>query len=114
MLVAHQILVLLHLIGFAALLGGFLVQLRSVAPEINLTMLYGGWAQLLTGVTLVVLDRIGPERLDIAQLVVKGAITLFVVVLLVRNRRYASVPRGVLFLIGVLTLVTAGISVLWR
>jgi hypothetical protein len=35
-------------------------------------------------------------------------------VLLVRNRRYASVPRGVLFLIGGLTLLAVGISVLWR
>ena len=29
MQIAHQILVLLHLIGFAALLGGLLVQLRA-------------------------------------------------------------------------------------
>ena len=33
--IAFQLLVLLHLVGFAALLGGYLVQLRAVEPEIN-------------------------------------------------------------------------------
>jgi len=35
--IAFQLLVLLHLIGFAALLGGYLVQLRTVEPEAPVT-----------------------------------------------------------------------------
>ena len=44
MQIAHQTLVLLHLIGFAALLGGVLVQLRSKEPEVNASMLNGSFA----------------------------------------------------------------------
>jgi hypothetical protein len=43
MQLAHQILVLFHLIGLAALLGGFLVQIRSKEPEINASMLNGSF-----------------------------------------------------------------------
>jgi len=39
MQIAQQILLLLHLIAFAALLGGVLVQLRSKEPEVNASML---------------------------------------------------------------------------
>ena len=48
--VAHQLLVLLHLVAFAALLGGALVQLRSREPEISTAMLHGAWVALASGV----------------------------------------------------------------
>ena len=114
MQVTHQVLVLAHLIGFAALLGGVLAQTRSAAPEVTGTMLWGGWAELVTGVALVVLDLVAGDRVDWAPVVVKLGVTLFVVLLLVRNRRFLSIPRGLWALIGGLTLVNAGLSVLWQ
>ena len=47
---ARQIVVLVHLVGFAALLGGILVQARTRDPEVSVTMLWGGWAELGSGV----------------------------------------------------------------
>ena len=52
---AQQIVVLVHLVGFAALLGGILVQTRAPEPEVNATMLWGGWTELGSGVVLVAL-----------------------------------------------------------
>ena len=46
MQIAHHLLVLLHLIGFAALLGGVLVQVRAKEPEVNASMLNGSFALL--------------------------------------------------------------------
>ena len=108
---ALQIVVFLHLVGFAALLGGGLVQLRDPEPEMNVAMLHGSWTGLVTGVALWVLDDPAPPT---ALLVVKLVLTAFVTVLVVRNRRYLSVPRGLLLLVVALVLLTAALSVVGR
>lgn len=111
MQLAHQILVLLHLVGFAALLGGVLVQLRDRQPEVSAAMLAGAWIEFGTGVALFVLVELVPGPAPTAQLVVKTVVTLFVLVLVVANRKYAFIPRGLWALIGGLTLLNASISV---
>lgn len=108
-----QLLVLAHLVGFAALLGGVLAQVRSVEPEVTGVMLLGGLAELFTGVALVVLELTGAVRVSWWPVSIKLVVTLFVVLLLVRNRRFLSVPRGLCALIGVLTLASATLAVLW-
>ena len=111
---AYQATVFVHLLGFAGLLGGVLVQLRVPAPEINRTMVVGALIELVTGVGLWVLAGIASSPVGVPQLVVKSVITVFVAVLVVVNRKYASVPRGLLALVGGLTLVNAGIAVFWQ
>lgn len=112
MQLAQQILVLLHLVGFAALFGGVLVQVRDREPEVSAAMLSGAWIEILTGSALFVLAEIAPGRAATAWLVTKTALGLVVLVLVVANRKYAFIPRGLWALIGGLTLVNAGISVL--
>jgi hypothetical protein len=111
---AQQILVLLHLVAFAALLGGVLAQARDDEPEVTGVMLWGGWGALGTGVALVVLGLVPGERTAWGPVSVKLLITLFLVVVLVRNRRFLSIPRGLWALIGGLSLVVTGVSVLWQ
>ena len=130
--IVAQLLVLLHLIGFATLFGGIVVQLRLLDPEVNAAMLLGAWGELLTGLALVALPLLnvlgvypaGPAEqwmrtvrpdgvLDFSQLGVKLAITAFVVLLVSVNRKFASIPRGLLALMGLLTLSSAAVAVLW-
>lgn len=113
MAVAQQILVLVHLIGFAALLGGCLVQLRTPEPEVSTAMLWGAVVELVTGVTLFILVEVAVEPIRTAPLVVKTALTVIVMTLVAANRRYASIPRGLWGLITGLSLISAAISVLW-
>lgn len=113
MAVVQQILVLAHLIGFAALLGGCLVQLRTPEPEVSAAMLWGAVVELMTGVALFVVVEVAPEPVRTAPLVVKTVLTGFVMVLVAVNRRYAAIPRGLWGLITGLSLVSAAISVLW-
>jgi hypothetical protein len=110
---ALQLLVLAHLVGFAALLGGVLAQLRAVEPEVTGVMLWGGLAELATGIALVVLELNGAGGVAWWPVSLKLVVTLFVVLLLVRNRRFLSVPRGLCALIGILTLGAAAVAVLW-
>jgi uncharacterized membrane protein len=112
--IVGQVLVLLHLIGFASLFGGVLVQVRESWPEVNGAMLWGAWLELLTGlglVALVLVDRGVPHY---AQLSVKLVLTLFVVLLVAKNRKFESIPRGLWVIIGGLTLINAGLAVLWQ
>jgi hypothetical protein len=112
--IAHHILVLLHLIGFAALLGGFLVQLRSKEPEVNASMLNGSFTLLLTGIALVTLDEIGSDPVNHAKIAIKLLITAVIVVLVAKNRKFATIPRGLWGLIGGLTIANAAVAVLWQ
>ena len=114
MQIAHQILVLLHLIGFAALLGGLLVQLRAKEPEVNAAMLHGSLTLLITGLALVWLSEIGPDPVNYVKIAIKFAVTAVVVLLVVKNRKFASIPRGLWALLVGLTLTNAAVAVLWQ
>jgi hypothetical protein len=114
MAIAGQVLVLLHLIGFAALLGGVLVQSRVPQPEVNGAMLQGAWIELVTGGALVAWLVLAHQDLHYAELAVKFALTLLVVLLVAKNRKFQSIPRGLWVIIGALTLTNTALSVLWR
>lgn len=109
--VAHQLLVLLHLVGFAALFGGGLVQLRSRDPEINAAMLYGSVVSLLSGIALWVFAGWWAAEPSSITMIVKTVLTVFVTVLVVVNRRYLSIPRGLLLLITTLVLANVVLTV---
>ena len=111
---AYQILVLVHLIGFAALFGGFLIQLRSKEPEVNAAMLHGSLTLLITGLALVTLEEIGPDPVNHLKIAIKLITTAMIVLLVAKNRKFASIPRGLWALIGGLTIANAAVAVLWQ
>lgn len=111
--ILERLLVLLHLVGFAALFGGLLVQLRSRAPEINTAMLHGSLTQLVTGLALMTLQELGPDPVNHAKLGIKLVVTIVVVVLVLVNRRKQSVSKGLWGLLLGLTLLNAALAVLW-
>jgi hypothetical protein len=114
MQIAYQILVLLHVIGFAALFGGIVVQMRSKEPEVNAAMLHGSLTLLITGLALVWVEEIGPTPVNHLKIAIKLLLTGLVVLLVVKNRKFASIPRGLWGLIGGLTLTNAAVAVLWQ
>jgi hypothetical protein len=114
MQLAHQLLLLLHLIGFAALFGGFLVQTRSREPEINAAMLHGSYTMLVTGIALTVLIEMGDDPVNHIKIGIKLAVALIITVLVIINRRFASIPRGLWALLGALTLLNASLAVIWQ
>jgi hypothetical protein len=112
--VALQIVVLIHLIGFACLFGGSVVQLRTTEPDVNAAMLHGAWLALVTGAALVGFAVIGHDQLNYPKLSIKAALTLFLVILVSKNRKFSSIPKGLLALIGAMTLANATVAVLWQ
>lgn len=112
-LVRHIVL-LLHLIGFASLFGGFLVQLRVREPEINAAMLHGSYTMLVTGLALAVFAETGTAPVNTAQLVVKLVVAVIITFLVIINRRFTSIPRGLWGLLGALTLGNAAVAIIWQ
>ena len=55
----YSLILILHFIGLASVVGGFLVQMRSPQKGVNPAMLHGALTQLVTGLLLVGLPDMG-------------------------------------------------------
>lgn len=106
------ILLFLHILGYAALLGGLLIQVRSGEKQVNSLMRDGIGTAFVTGILLVgVLESVGePDHVKIA---VKFAIALVLLVLVMANMRKPSIPNGLYYGLLALTVVNIGVAVFW-
>jgi cytochrome bd-type quinol oxidase subunit 2 len=114
-----NVIVVLHFVGLAALLGGFIVQMKSAEKGVNAAMWHGALTQLVTGVLMMGLIESGvvgagdpPEWLR-WKLTVKLLITVVVAILAFLGRRRSGAQVGLWGAIGGLTLVNVVIAVFW-
>ena len=104
-----------HLIGFALLLGGAVMQYLSGKFRINPAMLWGAIIQVLTGVGLAAPLRGGGDaEPDPIKLGVKLLIAVLIFVMVFVPRKRTEVNKGHFIGIIVLTLVNAAVAVFWR
>lgn len=109
------ILLYVHLIGFALLLGGAAVQYASGVLRINWAILWGAIIQVLSGIALSAPLRGGGDREpDPAKLVVKLVVALAIFAMTFFSRKREAVNRGHFLAIVVLTLANAAVAVFWR
>jgi Na+-translocating ferredoxin:NAD+ oxidoreductase RnfD subunit len=106
-------LLVLHLVGFGALFGGALVQLRDDVKVVNSAMLQGALTQVVSGVLLVGVIEAAGDSVNNAKIGVKLAVGLVVAVLCWVNRRKESVPGGLFLAILLLTLGNVVVAVFW-
>jgi predicted membrane protein len=119
--IVKMFLVVLHLTGMAALLGGFLVQikaLRAKTAEILPAMVHGAWTSLLTGILLVAvhyweLSMGSTEVLDNSKIAIKTVVVLIVLTLVTIHRKKKPVSGGVLGTVGALTFLNVVLAVFW-
>jgi len=116
MSIVYDLLVALHLLGMAAVVGAFFVVLRS--PRYVPAFLYGAVAQLVTGLALVgireskVLDDEDP--LNNAAVAVKLVIALAVAVLAWTQRtKGEQATARAIHGIGGLAIVNVVVAALW-
>ncbi|MEW2376414.1 hypothetical protein ACLQ22_01410 [Micromonospora sp. DT178] len=102
-----------HLIGFALLLGGAIVQYISGKLRINPAMLWGSVIMLATGIGLSAPLRDGDEP-DPAKLVTKLVLAILIFVMVFFSRKRDVVNRGHFLATVGLTLVNAAVAVFWR
>jgi len=105
-------LIVLHLVGAAAIIGPALDQLRAEAKRITTAMLWGARAQILTGVALVGVAYANDVDVDNFKITVKLLLAL-VIVGLVESQRKKPVTWAYWAILG-LTLVNVIVAVFWH
>ncbi len=111
--VARDALLFVHLLGFAALLGGLLVQLGGGGRTVNGAMLYGALAQLVSGLLLVGVLEADTDDVDQAQVGVKFAVAVVIALLCWANRRRPLIPDGLYLGLLLLTVANLAVAVFW-
>ena len=109
------VLLYVHLIGFALLLGGTITQFLGGKLRINKAMLWGAIVQLLSGIGLAApLRGGGDDEPDPIKLAVKLVIAILIFVMVFVPRKRTSVDKGHFIGIAVMTLANAAVAVFWR
>ncbi|MEY4436754.1 MAG: hypothetical protein RL100_218 [Actinomycetota bacterium] len=115
-------MLVLHFVGLASLLGGFLVQIKALKPgtaKIIPAIMHGAWTMLITGLLLVGLrewmSALDPSaaELDNIKVAVKSIVVTLIVVFVMINRKKDSIKSSTLALIGALTFLNVVLAVFW-
>ncbi|NYJ02592.1 hypothetical protein HNR19_003290 [Nocardioides thalensis] len=109
------ILLILHILGFAALIGGLLAQAGAGRDEkvVNGAMRDGVGTAFLAGIGLVGVLEAGDGDVNHAKIGVKFAIGLVLLVLVMANTRKERIPFGLWVGLLVLAVAEVCIAVAW-
>lgn len=106
----------LHIIGIAALLGGFLIQMKAMGQgtaRFVPGMLHGALTMLLTGAILVGLNQADDQHVNNIKIGIKLALLIVILGLVYVKRDEETVDKSQFALVGGLTMVNIFIAVLW-
>lgn len=111
----HSLLLFLHLVGMAVVVGGFTSQLKTAERRVTPGQWHGALLALLTSLALVALLELTPGAapLDHAKVAVKLLIAVVLLVLCLQGRR-RSVWREGWLATGLLGLLNTAIAVVGR
>lgn len=109
----RHLLLFLHFVGLASLIGGFLVQMKGPDRRITSAVLHGGLTQVVTGVLLVGVLQGLDEEVNNFKIAVKLLIALVITVLAWILRKRPSLSNGLFFGLAGLALLNVAIAVFW-
>ena len=107
------VLLVLHLLGFAALFGGMIVQVRTPEKVVNAAMRDGIGTAFLAGLLLVGVLEAGDDTVDHTKIAVKFAIGLVILILVMANMRKPRIPDGLFHALLLLTVANVCVAVFW-
>lgn len=118
--ILHSLLVL-HFIGLASLLGGFLTQMKAMGKglaTIAQAMVHGAWTMLITGVAMVGVREwmavmSWDDPLNHMKIGVKTLVVLAILVLVLVNKKKQNVSAKAFGTIGLLTILNVVLAVFW-
>ena len=109
----RHLLLVLHLLGFGALVGGLLVQARSPEKTVNALMRDGAGTAFVAGLLLVGILESGDDPVNHAKVAVKAVIGLVILVLVMANLRKERIATGLWALLLILTIANVCVAVFW-
>ena len=92
--ILRLVLLFVHILGFAALIGGLLVQARDSEKAVNGAMRDGAGTAFLTGLLLVGVLEAGDGDVNHAKLGVKFVVALVILVLVMANTTSSGSRRA--------------------
>ncbi|MET7680137.1 hypothetical protein [Streptomyces sp. NPDC005423] len=111
-----HLFVALHIVGIAALLGGFLTQMKAMGrgtARFVPGMLHGALTMLITGAILVGLNQADDQHVNTVKIGVKLALLIVILGLVYVKRDDEKIDKRLFGLVGLLTTVNIFIAVLW-
>lgn len=112
--IAIKIVLILHFIGLAGIIGGWIATVK--APQINKAILHGSILQVVTGILLVGLNEMNDADLNHMKIGIKLLIAIVIlVVAIIGVRKEAKTPGSTSTLAtvaGLLGIVNVAIAVL--
>jgi FtsH-binding integral membrane protein len=108
----RQLLLVVHLVAFAALLGGLLGQAKATQKAVHQSTIWGARIAFLAGLLLVGVLEGGDADVNHAKVGVKLLIGLAVVGLL-EARRKKGLTNVLYWIVVGLTVTNVGVAVLW-
>jgi heme A synthase len=109
----RQLLLVLHLLGFAALFGGLVVQAGLPEKTVNGAMRDGVGTAFVAGLALVGVLEAGDNDVNHAKIGVKLVIGLVLLVLVMANLRKERIPQGLWAGLILLSVANVAVAVLW-
>lgn len=107
------VLLFLHVLGYAALIGGLLAQARTPERSVNAAMRDGVGTAFVTGLLLVGVLEAGDGAVDHVKIGVKFAVGLVLLVLVMANARKERIPQGLWLGLLVLAVANVAVAVFW-
>ncbi|NYI43763.1 putative membrane-bound spermidine synthase [Nocardioides aromaticivorans] len=108
------ILLIAHILGFSALIGGLLAQVGPGDKKVTGVMRDGVGTAFLAGLLLVgVLEGMDGVEVNHAKVAVKLVIGLVLLVLVMANLRKEKIPNGLWAGLLVLSIAEVCVAVLW-
>ncbi|NYG55077.1 hypothetical protein [Nocardioides perillae] len=111
--ILRLVLLFLHILGFAALIGGLLSQVRAPEKRVLDVMRDGVGTAFLTGLFLVGVLEAGDADVDHVKIGVKFAIGLVLLGLVMANMRKPRIPDGLFWGLLALSVVNVAVAVFW-
>ncbi|HTW18131.1 MAG TPA: hypothetical protein VMF51_23600 [Nocardioides sp.] len=107
------ILLFVHILGFAALIGGLLAQAKEPVKRVNAAMRDGAGTAFVAGLALVGVLEAGDGDVNHAKIAVKTVIGLVILVLVMVNLRKERIPQGLWVGLLALSVLNVAVAVFW-
>ena len=111
--ILQDALTFVHVLGFAALFGGMVVQLGQPEKRVNPAMRDGVGTAFLAGLLIVGVMEAGDQDVNQLKIGVKFAVALVILVLVMANTRKPRIPDGLFYGLLTLTLANMAVAVFW-
>ena len=112
MTVLRLVLLFLHFLGLAGLIGGFVAQVRGPARRITMPILAGALVMLVTGPALIAVDTGLDRAVNDPKMIVKLVVLLVITVPALVFRRRTLAPT-VFFGLSGLCVAEVAVAVFW-